>query len=234
MRLMKRCWLTSLLFVLLGLGCQCAGSSDRVATLTNNNVSTNVQTQSNSDSKGKTDLQNRYEDMLHAIKQESLKSRITNLSEEILSDSETEIRFWVGFGLAYPRCFILRYSSRQPRAFFLAPKTSGAKGAIHTSAEVSRVRTVLNAPASGWDEFNSFLKGEGIDYPLQLLGEENQIVDPDAESIVVEIKSGTRYSMVSYSLDPDTDDGRKVVEVCRRIEREFNVWMGCGGSTSKS
>jgi hypothetical protein len=172
--------------------------------------------------------------MLDEIKRESLKSKINNLREEVLSDSETEIRIWIGFGLAYPRCFILRYSNGHTKAFYLAPKPNGAKAATDSSGEVLISKAVLNAPASGWDEFNRFLKEQGIDAPLKLSLDESQLPDPDAESMVVEAKSGTRYSMVFFSLHADSEDGRKALEVCRRIEREFNVRLGCGDISSPS
>ncbi len=231
---MKRWLLTSLVLAFAGLGYKCAGGSKRAASLTNNNASTSVEAQSSSDLKRKADLQNRYQDMLDEIKRESLKSKMNNLREEGLSDSEAEIRIWIGFGLAYPRCFILRYSNGNPTAFYLAPKPNGTKAATDSSGEVLIAKTVLNAPASGWEEFNRFLKEEGIDYPLRLSLDESQISDPDAESMVVEVRSGTRYSMVFFSLHADSQDGRKALEVCRRIEREFKVRMGCGDIPSSS
>ena len=68
---------------------------------------------------------------------------------------------------------------------------------------------------------------QGIDSPLKLSLDNEHVVDPDEESIVVEVKSGTLYSMVFFSLSPGNADGRKVVAVCRMVEREFNVIMGC-------
>lgn len=230
---MKRWLLTSLVLAFASLGYRCAGGSKRVASLSNNNASTSVEAQSSSDLKRKTDLQNRYQDMLDEIKRESLKSKMNNLREEGLSDSETEIRIWIGFGLAYPRCFILRYSNGNPTAFYLAPTPNRGKAATDSSGEVLMAKNVLNAPASGWEEFNRFLKEQGIDSPLRISLDEYQLFDPDAESMVVEVKSGTRYSMAFLSLDRDSENGRKALEVCKRMEREFNVHMGCGGSTSQ-
>src|SRR5437868_14668638 len=106
---MKKAILTSMVMVFGGLFIQCASSSRsgnsqinsinqqaKDATLTNN--------ESNSDN-----LENTKESeslMQQFLKRESLRLGIGNL-REAATDDETEIRIWVGFGIAYPRCFIL-------------------------------------------------------------------------------------------------------------------------------
>src|SRR5216684_2000436 len=56
----------------------------------------------------KKTLQDRYDATQRMIEHASARAKITNLRDKPLSNSETEIRIWVGFGLAIPRCFVLR------------------------------------------------------------------------------------------------------------------------------
>jgi hypothetical protein len=183
------------------------------------------------DMKRTSNLQRRYEEMLSAIEGEALKAGINNLIEKGLTDSETEIRIWVGFGVAYPRAFDLEYSATRARASHIAPRRTTDNLADNGSA-VSLSITPLDDPVSGWDELSRFLKKQGIDDPFQLSLDENQVVDPDGESIVVELKRGRKYNMVFYSLDTNSPDGERAVQVCRRLEREFSVSMTCGDSAS--
>lgn len=220
-------------FVFAGFGCQCSQSSKIVKSEIENanhasNVSTAPQMQSHpEDLKRREDLQRQYEAMQNAIKRESLELGMENLREHVTdSETETETRIWVGFGLAYPRCFILKNLNGKQKAFYVIPKKIVSKAAM--DIEVSMTKTVLDAPQSGWYEFERFLKSQGIDSPIRLSLDDKHLPDPDEESIVVEVKSGTSYSMVFFSLYTENEDGRKLLEVCRNIEREFNIKLGCG------
>jgi len=61
-----------------------------------------------------------------AIKRESLKLKVNTLKDSV-SDAETEIRIWVGFGILYPRCFIMKELNGRREAFYIAPKINGSK-----------------------------------------------------------------------------------------------------------
>src|SRR5712691_2642870 len=100
--------------VLLLAGCQCSWNPNSIRSTTNTsndsvNASTSIETQSSSDDlRRQKELQRQYEAMRSMIKRQSLIAGLKNLGESASTHSETEIRIWVGFGLAYPRCFILK------------------------------------------------------------------------------------------------------------------------------
>src|SRR2546425_1235674 len=65
-----------------------------------------------------------YDEMLRQVAGLSKQAGIANLKDTKLSDAQAEIRIWKGFGLAYPRCFILAISNGIPTASFRAPKVN--------------------------------------------------------------------------------------------------------------
>ena len=191
------------------------------------NVSTSAETQLHSDGlKRRIDLQSLYKTVQEAIKRESAKLRITNLSDSVLT-SGTETRIWVGFGLTSARCFILQNTRGKREAFYIAPGIVGSEAARTAKGKVFRNKIVLDSPQSGWDEFEKFLKEQGIDSPIRLSLDNQFRPAPDGELIVVEVGAGTAYGMVFFSVFTESDDGQKVLRVCRRIEKEFTIGMGC-------
>lgn len=191
------------------------------------NVSSSAKTQLRSDElQRRIDLQSLDEVMQEAIKRESVKLRIKNLSDSVLT-SDTETRIWVGFGLMYPRCFILKNTHGKREAFYIAPGIVGSKAARAAKGKLSGNKIVLDSPESGWDEFDKFFREQGIDSPIRLSLDREFRPAPDGELIVVEVRAGTSYSMVFFSVFTESDDGQKALRVCRRIEQEFTIKMGC-------
>ena len=86
----------------------------------------------------------------------------------------------------------------------------------------------LESPKSGWNEFAEFIKKQGIDIPMRLSLDDQYMPDPDEESIAIEAKSHGNYGMVFYTLSTKSEDGHKALEVCRRIQQEFGITLGCG------
>src|SRR5687768_6975972 len=68
-----------------------------------------------------------YEEMLPKVAGLSNQASIPNLKDISLSDDQTEIRLWKAFGLAYPRCFVLKIDNGNPAASFVSPKIVGNK-----------------------------------------------------------------------------------------------------------
>jgi hypothetical protein len=167
-------------------------------------------------------LQAQVEVIQGAIKRESLKLKINNLRDSV-SDAETEIRIWVGFGMLYLRCFMMKELNGRREAFYIAPKTNGDK----TEGEVPMTKLSLGSPKSGWNEFAEFIKKQGVDSPMKLSLDAKYLPDPDEESIAIEAKSHGNYEMVFYTLSTKSEDGQKALQVCRKIEQEFGIKMGC-------
>jgi hypothetical protein len=230
---MKKTFLTPTFIVFAALSGQCSLDSKKVnsqtsssTNLANNSISIGTQSRPDDLKRGK-DSQTQYEAIQNRIKGEYLKLKIMNLKEAV-SDSENETRIWVGFGLTYSRCLVLKHLNGKQKAFYIGPNIIGSKAEMDMKGEVLITETVLDDPQSGWGELDRFLKEQGVDSPIKLSLDEQHMPDPDEQYIVVETKSGALYSMVFFSLYTETEDGQKALKVCRRMEQEFNVRMGCG------
>ncbi len=169
-----------------------------------------------------------YEKMLEMIAGLSKQAGISNLREAKLADSETEIRIWKAFGLAYPRCFILNIQKDASNAFILAPKVMKGKAIFDRKGEPIYIKTALESPRSGWEEVISYLKEQGIDSSVKLSLDQRYVPEPDAEEIIIEVKTGSQYSMVHYIEFTESKDGKKALNICQRIENEFGKKIGCG------
>ena len=156
--------------------------------------------------------------MQRGLKNEALKVKINNLTDAVRQPG-TEIRIWVGFGLLYPRCFIMTERNGRRAAFHITAKRVGGS--------ISTPKVPLESPKSGWSEFAEFIKKQGIDSPLKLSFDREILFDPDEEAIAIEIKSPGKYEMIFYDYDTKSQDGVKAMEVCRRIDQEFGIMMGC-------
>lgn len=192
----------------------------------NNSAPLEIQSQDNNlkmDEETKRFLE---ESARNGIKKASLKLKLKNLSETTLG-RETEMRFWVGFGLASTRCLILKTREGNDQALYIGPRVAGDKPVFDDKGEAIIDTITLGAPKSGWEEFEIFLKNQGIDSPLKLSLDKKHEPSTDGESIVVEVKSDDAYSMVFFSVHTESQDGQKALKVCRRIAEEFDVQIGC-------
>lgn len=152
--------------------------------------------------------------MLGVLKRESQTLGIKNLREAKIDD-ETEVRIWMMFDVALPRCFILKENNGDYKAIYAAA-VKGKKGIP---------KATLTPPHSGWDEFDGFLKEQGVDVPIKLSLDEKTL--PEEDIVLIEGKSGVQYSMVFFFTNTKSEDGQKALKVCRRIEQEFSIRMGC-------
>jgi len=62
---------------------------------------------------------------------------------------------------------------------------------------------------------------------MKLSLDDQYLPDPDEEAIAIEVKSPGNYEMVFYTLSTRSEDGHKALQVCRKIEQEFGIMMGC-------
>jgi hypothetical protein len=163
----------------------------------------------------KSEQQFQAELIREELKRASLKLRLEDLPELQLGATESETRIWVGFGLLVPRCFVFKYVNGMHQAQFL-------------TVQRFRANTYsLTPPQSGWLTLEQTLKSSGVRPPLKLKPDFEHLPDPDEEVIAVELKSGDEYYLMYYPLATETQDGKKVVELCRTIEQEFGLRMGC-------
>ena len=220
---MRTTILTFTIVALASLSNQCSRDSKVVNPQSNGATQTGSPSSSTeNDVKRKKILQAQIEAIQDAIKRESLKLKINNL-RDAASEAKIEIRIWVGFGVLYPRCFIMKELNGRREAFFIAPKRVGRE----TDGKVKLGKAVLESPKSGWNEFAEFIKKQEIDSPMKLSFDDQYVPDPDEESIAIEVKSHGNYEMVFYTLSTKSEDGQKALEACRKIEQEFGIRMGC-------
>jgi hypothetical protein len=226
---MKLAILTSVTILLTCMSFQCSRSSTSFngGSGVSNNLSNSAQTKSASDKlKATQDMENWQQVVRTQIKRESAKLGIDNLRDASLG-SESQIRIWVGFGLAYSRCIILRNVSGTREGIYVGPMIVESRAPIN-ARKVSFTKKPLSAPKSGWDDLYKFLRVQGIESTIGLSSDEQFIPAPDGEIIVMEIKSGKEYSMAFFSLYTESEDGQKALNVCRKMEQEFGITMGCG------
>lgn len=223
---MKSSLLTYPAVLILGLSLQCSHTAEKAGDIGGNESTS--KTTSNSQSEEYAELKRRYEAMETEIDSESRKLKIENLK---LIRGRDEIRVWVGFGVTHPRLFILQLSSERQATFLTL--TTLRDGHAGDKMEETVTKTTLDPPKSGWDEFEKFLKGQGIDSPMRLSQESSQYIrSPDVQVIVIEVKSGDDYGMVFFHLDNKSDAAQRALSVCRRIEQDFHINMYCGSPSA--
>lgn len=160
-------------------------------------------------------LESRTELMRTILNREGSKLNLRDLREVHFDSADSEIRVWVGFGLFVPRCFVLRRVNDQYQASLITIQDSSVK------------TSPLASPQNGWAAFDQLLKDHKITPPIQLKPDDEHLADPDEEVIAVEVKSGERYALVYYPVGTQTDDGKNVVTLCKTIEKDFAIRMGC-------
>ena len=167
-----------------------------------------------------------YDEMLRKVAGLSKQAAIANLKDANLPHGYTEIRIWKGFGLTYPRCFVLSLTNGNPSASFVAPAVVGNKVVFRNGKPVY-ANTPLGWPHSGWDDFLDYLKRHGIGSSINLALDKRYVADPDSEVLVLEMKTGSRYTMAYYNDSTATVDGKKAFDVCKHIDYAWNFDLGC-------
>jgi len=167
-----------------------------------------------------------YEQMLLQVTRLAKEVGIPNLKDANLSDAQTQFRLWMGLGLITPRCFMLKIDNGNPTASFATVKIVGNKG-VFLNGNPVYVNAPLNAPHSGWATFLAFLRQNGIDTSINIALDKHYKPDPDQESLILEMKTGSRHTLVHYINSTVADDSKKAFAVCEQIQNEFDIQVGC-------
>ena len=167
-----------------------------------------------------------YEQMLLEVARLSKEAGIPNLKDANLTDAQTELRVWKGLGVVSLRCFIMKIDNGNPTASFATLKIVGNKGVFRKGNPVY-VNTPLNVPHSGWPNLFAYLKQNGIDSSISLATDKRYEPYPDAETLILEMKTGARHTLAYYIDSTVTDDGKKALAVCEKIESEFDIQLAC-------
>jgi hypothetical protein len=153
-------------------------------------------------------------------------SGIPNLKDANLSNAQTELRLWRGLGLITPRCFVLKIDNGNPIASIATAKIVGNKG-VYRNGNLVYANRPLTVPRSGWPTLLEFLRQNGIDRSINLTLDKHYEPYPDAEALILEMKTGSRHTMVYYIDSTVTADGKKAFAVCENIQNEFDIQLGC-------
>ncbi|HEY6120155.1 MAG TPA: hypothetical protein VIV66_09365 [Pyrinomonadaceae bacterium] len=170
------------------------------------------------------EMQLRKDAMRRTLEREAKWSNLESLEELSLKPLRSETRIWVGFDGAETPCFIVSIDGTQKSATLITARFDRRDGKV----TVTPNRTELTAPRTGWSNFETYLKVQGITNPLKFSLDNSHIVDPDEGSIVIETKVDSSYSMVFFPLGTDTEDGKRALQICSRVEQEFGISMRCG------
>lgn len=173
------------------------------------------------------EMQLRTEATRRALNREAKWSGLGNLEELSLTTLSSETRIWVGFDGAETPCFVVRSDGTRKSAALIS-----ARFMRNGKVTVSPVRTELSGPKSGWISFETYLRDQGVTNPLKFSPDNMHIVDPDEGSIVIETKSDSAYSMVFFPLGTETEDGKRALQICRKVEQEFGISMRCSEGRS--
>jgi hypothetical protein len=167
-----------------------------------------------------------YEQMIPELARLSKQAGVANLRALGLTDSQTELRLWKAFGLVYPRYFVLRIENDNASASFVSPKVIADKAVVNKGNPVY-VNTPLKAPRSGWSNLLTYLRQNGIDSSINLTLDKRCHPYPDAEALILEMKTGSRHTMAHYIDSTVSDDGKKAFAICEKIQHEFDIQLAC-------
>ena len=167
-----------------------------------------------------------YEQMMAELARLSKQTGVANLKTLALADSQTELRVWKAFGIVYPHCFILRIESGNATASFASPKVVANK-AVFNNGNPVYVNRPLNAPHSGWSSFLTYLRQNGIDLSISLSLDPRYEPYPDAQAVILEMKTGSHHTLAHYIDSTVSDDGKKALAICEKIQHEFDIQLGC-------
>ena len=167
-----------------------------------------------------------HERMISELARLSKQTGVGNLKTMRLADSQTELRLWKAFGIVYPVCFILRIDNGNATASLASPKVIADKAVFEKSNPVY-VNTPLNAPHSGWPNLLTYLRQNGIDSSIKLSLDKRYKPYPDAEALILEMKTGSLHTMTHYIDSTVCDDGKKAFAICIKIQNEFDIQLSC-------
>jgi hypothetical protein len=129
-------------------------------------------------------------------------------------------------GLVTPRCFRMVVTDGNPAASLVTVKISGKRAVMRNGREVYS-DTPTGAPQSGWDNFLAYLKDNGIGSSIELTQDKTEMVDPDSEALILEMRNGSHHTLVYFNESTTSVDGKKAFAICKRIHTDFDFNLGC-------
>lgn len=161
-----------------------------------------------------------------ALKKMSQTYGLSSLKGEKIP-SEFELRFWSSPGLAFPTCLILTRTEHNWEAKLLSSRAQDMSQA-DKSGRIPVKETKGLKPNSGWNLLENLLQESGVTVPL-LFGRESDNAPPipDEGEVFLEIKENNKYDVIGYRAFTKNPDGKRLLDFCSRLEKEFDVSIGC-------
>ena len=156
------------------------------------------------------------------LEQHFQKLKIPSLSDFTLSKDETEIRLTVFRAFSLPKLFIIKFNEKQNAALLIIAdhNNPGRRNPIYKQKR-------LKKPKRGWKAFKTYIKKQSVDPGFELSLDKEVFIDPDSGFIILEAKFGSAYHMVWYPFSSESVDKSKALNVCQRIEQDFNIRLYC-------
>lgn len=163
------------------------------------------------------------------IKELSKNYNLTSLKEKRLSDDEIEMRIWGDVGLNYEKIFVLNSHNGRSEAFLVEPQIVDDNLEKTQQSKIATKKTSFFAPKSGWKELYNYLQIDQLRFPLPYSPDNKNTLPIVDEGIVfLEIKQNKNYDSIFFRQFTESEDGRIVLGICKKMESEFNITIGCG------
>jgi hypothetical protein len=154
------------------------------------------------------------------IKEISPKLRLVSLAKTIRPE-EFEFRIWTNLaGLADPKLLGVRFNGIDNDAYFFD---------MNRRADSIKLRREhLAIPKSGWNRMIFDVRSR-LTTPKGLVRDPQFSLDRDEPLILLEVLDKGEYRRVFYGQKTSFPDGKRLIEVCEYLAREFDVEMNCRG-----
>ncbi len=141
------------------------------------------------------------------------------------SKAGLEIRLWSIPSLACPSVLILNRTTEgwEGRLLFPRVQTQDDSSLQACSFVISAVQ-----PRFSWNSVETTLAENGIVLPLRLSPDDNRYPPiPDESAILLEMRDGPQHDWIGYSEFTRSIDGKKLFDLCSKLEWELAVTIGC-------
>lgn len=212
---------------------QCTSKNYDVRSKTeslNDRLQLHKHTQDNSLAKmDEIDISESTKETEYVLKKISKDFSLQNLKEKKLSDDEVEIRIWAELRYEIVNCFILHKKNNNWKASLISAQVTDDGEFERTKQGKIIVNRQTLSPKSGWENVSNYLTQKVIRFPLPYSLDTREIPPiPDEGMIDLEIKEGGNYNLVFFREFTTSEDGQTIINVCKNLEKEFNVAIGCG------
>lgn len=133
-----------------------------------------------------------------------------------------EFRLWTNVGNFFEKILIVNKTANEARASFFDVERSGNSLKFNTK--------YVTAPRSGWENFfRTIREHRGVQVPLPLNLDPPTRPVRDEGLVFLEILDHGNYDFVYCGQLTTSFDGKRLLDLCEYMSREFNVHLDCLG-----